>query len=94
LLKPELVEQLRTDQVDASVKTPDSFFPGFWDGTGWGFGVSVVTDGPHRGRFGWSGGFGTDYFVDLDGTICIVMTQVEMDEQIFGLLAELQQLPG
>ena len=94
LIDPELVEQLRTDQVDASVKTPDSFFPGFWDGTGWGFGASVVADGPHRGRFGWSGGFGTDYFADPDGTICIVMTQVEMDEQILGLFAELQQLPG
>lgn len=94
LIDPQLVEQLHTDQVDASVKTPDSFFPGFWDGTGWGFGASVVTDGPRRGRFGWSGGFGTDYFVDPDGTICIVMTQVEMDEQIFGLIAELQQLPG
>nr|WP_277348826.1 serine hydrolase domain-containing protein [Microbacterium sp. CFH 90308] len=94
LIGPELLQQLRTDQVDAEVKTPDSFFPGFWDGTGWGFGASVVTDGPHRGRFGWSGGFGTDYYVDPDGTICIVMTQVEMDEQIFGLLAELQQLPG
>ncbi|MCP2636194.1 beta-lactamase family protein [Microbacterium sp. HD4P20] len=94
LVGADLAEQLRTDQVDAAVKTPDSFFPGFWNGMGWGFGAAVRTEGPRRGRFGWSGGFGTDYFVDPDGTICIVMTQVEMDERVFGLLSDLQELPG
>ncbi|MCW4384195.1 beta-lactamase family protein [Salinibacterium sp. SYSU T00001] len=92
LIGPDLRDELRRDQVPAAAKTPDSFFPGFWDDMGWGYGVSVVTGGPHRGRFGWSGGLGTDFFVDPDGTICIVMTQVEMDERIFGLLGELQQL--
>lgn len=90
LIDPDLVAQLRTDQVESSSKTSDSFYPGFWEGTGWGLGVSVTTEGPHRGRFGWSGGFGTDYYVDPDGTICIVMTQVEMDERILGLFGELQ----
>lgn len=92
LLAPELLLELRTDQIAPSAKTPESFFPGFWEGTGWGFGVSVVTDGPHAGRFGWSGGFGTDFFVDPDGTIGIVLTQVEMDAQILTLLAELQDV--
>ncbi|GAB3633790.1 serine hydrolase [Microbacterium shaanxiense] len=90
LIDTDLRDALRTDQVDASAKQPDSFFPGFWDNTGWGYGVSVVTGGPHRGRFGWSGGLGTDFFVDPDGTICIVMTQVEMDDRVFGMIAELQ----
>ncbi|MFC7457080.1 serine hydrolase domain-containing protein [Brachybacterium sp. GCM10030267] len=94
LLGPELLGELRRDQVPDSVKTPESFFPGFWEGNGWGYGVSVVTDGPHRGRFGWSGGMGTDFFADPDGSICLVMTQVEMDEQIFALLGELQELGG
>lgn len=94
LIDPDLVTQMRTDQVEASAKTSDSFYPGFWEGTGWGLGVSVTTEGPYRGRFGWSGGFGTDYYVDPDGTICIVMTQVEMDEQILGLLGELQGVAG
>ena len=57
------VEKL-SDQVPAENKTPDSFFPGFWDGMGWGFGVGVQREGPLRGRYGWSGGQGTDFFVD------------------------------
>lgn len=92
LIGPDLQHELCRDQVNPAAKTPDSFFPGFWENTGWGYGVSVVTHGAHRGRFGWSGGLGTDFFVDPDGTICIMMTQVEMDEQIFTLLGELQEL--
>ena len=53
-------------------------------------GVSVVTDGAYRGQFGWSGGYGTDFFVDPDGTVCIVLTQVEMDDRIAELLSDLQ----
>ncbi len=90
LVSPASLELIRTDQVDAAAKTDDSFFPGFWSSTGWGFGASVVTEGPHRGRFGWSGGYGTDFFVDPDGTICILLTQVEMDARILALLGDLQ----
>lgn len=39
----EHLRQLSTDQVPVRCKTPDSFFPGFWDGMGWGFGVGVKT---------------------------------------------------
>lgn len=94
LIGSDLRDELRRDQVDAAVKTQDSFFPGFWDDTGWGYGVSVLTGGPHRGRFGWSGGLGTDFFVDPDGTTCIVLTQVELDERVFSLFGELQGLSG
>lgn len=86
LLRTEHLEMLRTDQVPASAKQPDSFFPGFWDGTGWGFGVCVVTDGPHRGRWGWSGGAGTDFFIDPDGTIGLLLTQVEIGERLSPVL--------
>jgi CubicO group peptidase (beta-lactamase class C family) len=81
-----------SDQVPAENKTPDSFFPGFWDGMGWGFGVGVQTDGPQRGRYGWSGGQGTNFFVDPDGTVGILLTQVEMGEQMWPVLAEFQAL--
>ncbi|MBO0979508.1 serine hydrolase [Microbacterium sp. SD291] len=81
-LAPELVELMRTDQVPASVKTPDSFFPGFWDGTGWGFGVSVRTEGEHAGRFGWAGGLGTYMFIDRDASFRILLTQVEVGAEI------------
>lgn len=90
LIDADLRADLSSDQVAAAAKGPDSFFSGFWDNAGWGYGVSVVTGGPHRGRFGWSGGLGTDFFVDPDGTICIVMTQVEMDDRVFGMIGELQ----
>jgi CubicO group peptidase (beta-lactamase class C family) len=87
------LRQLMTDQVPAENKTPDSFFPGFWEGTGWGFGVGIDTDGPRRGRYGWSGGQGTNFYVDPDGTIGILLTQVEMGEQMGRMVAEFQALP-
>lgn len=92
LLPAEHLQQLTSDQVPAANKTPDSFFPGFWDGMGWGFGVGVRTEGPLRGRYGWSGGQGTDFFVDRDGTVGILFTQVELGERTWPLLGEFQAL--
>lgn len=80
-----LVGEMMRDQVLPEAKTPDSFFPGFWDGMGWGYGGAVVTGGEHAGRYSWSGGQGTDFFVDPDGTIWIFLSQVEMDEQMFAV---------
>jgi CubicO group peptidase (beta-lactamase class C family) len=88
----EHLELMTHDQVPASIKTDDSFYPGFWPGTGWGFGVSVVTEGEHLGRYGWSGGQGTDFFVDPDGTVGILLTQTELCEATFALLSEFQEL--
>ncbi|WP_121057818.1 serine hydrolase [Microbacterium telephonicum] len=65
---------------------------GFWDGMGWGYGLGVQTTGDRAGRVGWSGGLGTDYFVDPDGTIGILLTQVEMGPALMPLLRELQEL--
>ena len=87
------LQQITSDQVPAENKAPDSFFPGFWDGTGWGFGVGVETEGPRRGRYGWSGGQGTNFYVDPDGTVGILLTQVEMGEQLAGMINEFQALP-
>lgn len=91
-LAPELLERLRTDQVPASVKTPESFFPGFWEGIGWGFGVAVETAGLHAGRYGWSGGLGTDLSVDPDGSFRIVLTQVEMGPEVMSLFSEVRSI--
>jgi CubicO group peptidase (beta-lactamase class C family) len=87
------LRQMTTDQVPSANKAPDSFFPGFWDGTGWGFGVGVATTGPRRGRYGWSGGQGTNFYVDPDGTVGILLTQVEMGEHMIGMVDEFQALP-
>jgi CubicO group peptidase (beta-lactamase class C family) len=92
LISAEHLEELRSDQVAPRNKTPDSFFPGFWDGMGWGFGVGVQTEGPLRGRYGWSGGLGTDFFVDPDGSVGILLTQVELGEQTWSMISEFGQL--
>ena len=94
LISEAHLRQMTTDQVPAENKTPDSFFPGFWDGTGWGFGVGIETTGSHRGRYGWSGGQGTNFYVDPDGTIGILLTQVEMGEQMGRMVDEFQALPA
>ena len=84
---------MTTDQVPAASKSPDGFYPGFWDGTGWGFGVGVETKGPRRGRYGWSGGQGTNFYVDPDGTVGILLTQVELGERVSGMVDEFLALP-
>lgn len=90
LVDPELLALMRSDQVPSSAKTDDSFFPGFWEGAGWGFGVAVQTAGENAGRYGWSGGQGTDFWIDPDGSFGIVLTQVEIGPEIMGLLADVQ----
>jgi CubicO group peptidase (beta-lactamase class C family) len=94
MISPDHLQQMTTDQVPAACKTSDSFFPGFWDGMGWGFGVAVRTEGPQRGRIGWSGGLGTDFFVDPDGTVGVLLTQVELGEDMWPLIEEFQSLQG
>jgi CubicO group peptidase (beta-lactamase class C family) len=92
MISPDHLRQMTSDQVPAACKTADSFFPGFWDGMGWGFGVAVTTAGPQRGRIGWSGGLGTDFFVDPGGTVGILLTQVELGEDMRPLVEQFQSL--
>ena len=92
LISTDNLQQMTSDQVPPQNKRPDSFFPGFWEDTGWGFGVAVRTGGPRRGRYGWSGGAGTDFFVDPNGSVGILMTQVELGAQLWPLLEEFQEL--
>jgi CubicO group peptidase (beta-lactamase class C family) len=92
MITPNHLEQMASDQVPAACKTEDSFFPGFWDGTGWGFGVAVKTAGAQRGRIGWSGGLGTNFFVDPDGTVGVLLTQVEMGQDMWPLVDQFQSL--
>ncbi len=94
LITAEHRRMLSSDQVPGEAKDPAAFFPGFWEATGWGFGVGVTTAGPHRGRWGWSGGAGTDFFVDPDGTIGLLLTQVQMGPRLTPLLEAYGQLAG
>ena len=47
VISADHLRHLTSDQVAADCKTPDSFFPGFWDGSGWGFGLGVTTARDH-----------------------------------------------
>ncbi len=83
---------MTSDRVPAPCKTSESFYPGFWDSSGWGFGVATEVVGEHRGRYGWSGGQGTDFAVDPDGRIGILLSQVELGPQLWPLIGAFQQL--
>jgi CubicO group peptidase (beta-lactamase class C family) len=92
MISPDHLRQMASDQVPAACKTTGSFFPGFWDGMGWGFGVAVNTGESQRGRIGWSGGQGTNFFVDPDGTVGILLTQVELGAAMWPLVEQFQSL--
>ena len=80
LLSAESVRAMATDHLTPEQKSASSFFPGFFDTHGWGYGVAISTapDAVTRtpGRYGWDGGFGTSWFNDPGrNLIAIVMTQ-------------------
>ncbi|RDJ26768.1 class A beta-lactamase-related serine hydrolase [Bosea caraganae] len=68
ILSRPTVEQMTRDQITPEQKANSPFFPGFWDRTGWGFGVGIMTKPDHLsavpGRYGWEGGFGTSLNID------------------------------
>jgi CubicO group peptidase (beta-lactamase class C family) len=80
LLKEESVRAMSTDHITPQQKAAANFFPGFFDKTGWGYGMSVSTKpdavSPVPGRYGWFGGFGTAWTNHPSrGLVAIVMTQ-------------------
>ncbi|WP_246858494.1 serine hydrolase [Citricoccus sp. SGAir0253] len=91
VLDPALVAEMTRDQVAPGAKTEESFFPGFWEDTGWGYGLSVQTGGAHAGRLGWSGGQGTTFLIDPDGTIVVFLSQVEIDERMWAVFADVTE---
>lgn len=91
-LSSETIAEMTRDQLLPEAKTPDSFFPGFWEAMGWGYGLGVQTAGAHPGRYGWSGGQATDFFVDpVDGTIGIVFIQVDLCLEVWSVLHALRE---
>lgn len=83
---------MTTDQVLTANKTPDSFFPGFWQETGWGYGVGIELGGEHAGRFGWAGGQGTDFYVDPGHGFGVILTQVELGPGAFAVINSFRAL--
>jgi len=68
VLSEASVAEMTRDQLTPEQKSAADLVPGFWDGHGWGFGMSVVTkDGDMAGppgTFGWDGGMGTAWRSD------------------------------
>ena len=94
-LTADSVAEMTRDQVAPAAKTAESFFPGFWDGMGRAYGVGVRTADPHAGRCGWSGGQGTDFFVDpATGTVAILLSQVELGPPTWGVIDAFQSAVG
>ena len=80
LLSRSAVELMTTDHLSDEQKAVSGLLPNQWDGSGWGFGMGVVTKrvgvDMNPGRFGWDGGLGTAWSADRDETIItILMTQ-------------------
>lgn len=68
ILSPAMVAEMTRDQITPEQKAVSPFFPGFWETTGWGFGLGVVMKPDELsavpGRYGWEGGFGTGLNID------------------------------
>jgi CubicO group peptidase (beta-lactamase class C family) len=74
------VEVMTTDQLTAGQKAASGLYPGYFDGRGWGFGLSVVTRRDHPaapvGMFGWDGGLGTAWRSDPgEDMVTLLLTQ-------------------
>jgi CubicO group peptidase (beta-lactamase class C family) len=83
ILARPTVEAMTADQLPAEVKARSPWTPGWFETHSWGFGVGVVTrrfDGTKTaGAYGWSGGYGTDWWNDpAEDMVAILMTQVGM----------------
>jgi CubicO group peptidase (beta-lactamase class C family) len=84
ILSRPTIELMTMDQLQPSQKNPADFFPGFWEGNGWGLGLAVNTRkinlATSPGRYGWDGGYGTSWYVDPnEEMIGILLTQRVLD---------------
>jgi CubicO group peptidase (beta-lactamase class C family) len=68
VLSPASVAEMTRDHLRKG-QAPSAFL----EGRGWGLCVSVVTDGPFAGAFGWDGGLGTSWLVDPRRDLAVVV---------------------
>jgi CubicO group peptidase (beta-lactamase class C family) len=93
ILSEKSVEMMTTNHL-----TPEQIAGGgvFLSGSGWGLGMAVTVApddiSATPGRYGWSGGYGSDWFTDPhEGLIAIALTQVS-DFLWSGALTEFAEL--
>lgn len=80
ILSASSVAMMTTDQLTPAQKAASGLVKGYFDGHGWGFGMSIVTRSGEvegsNGTFGWDGGLGTSWHSDpLEEVVTILMTQ-------------------
>ena len=80
ILARPTVELMTTDHITPEQKAASPFFPGFWDRSGWGFGLAVTTRRDNiaavPGRYGWDGGRGTTWRSDpKEDLVAILLIQ-------------------
>jgi CubicO group peptidase (beta-lactamase class C family) len=97
LLARPTVELMMTDHITPEQKAVSPFFPGFWDASGWGMGLSMVTRrsnvGLVPGCVGWSGGFGTCWFADPREELnAVLLVQHEFDHTVSMLHSDFSTL--
>ena len=83
VLSKASVAAMLTDQIPAAQKAVSPFFPGFWDTTGWGFGLGIAITregiGPTPGSAGWAGGVGPMWRIDpAEDLVAILLTQLSL----------------
>jgi CubicO group peptidase (beta-lactamase class C family) len=83
ILSRPTVATMLTDQITPEQKAISPFYPGFWETSGWGFGLGITTAregiGPTPGSFGWGGGVGTSWQCDsAEDMVAILMTQLAL----------------
>jgi len=84
ILSRPSIALMTMDHLTPAMKAASPFFPNFWNGCGWGFGMGVVTArndiAETPGRFGWDGAFGTSWHVDpQENLVGILMAQRRPD---------------
>ena len=89
------VTLMTTDHLTPAQKAVSGFQPGYFDGIGWGLGMSVRTRrallGPSVGSYGWPGFYGTAWYNDPaeDMTTIFIMQRAHMGDQQLPIWSDL-----
>jgi CubicO group peptidase (beta-lactamase class C family) len=84
ILSRAAVREMMTDQLTQAQKDASPFYPGFWTRRGWGYGGEVTTTfRGNRRQYGWTGGFGTTFFIEPGAQgAAILLTQRQMTSPV------------